>query len=225
MQAQANFDLALSSWLLGLELIEGGVLAAADDPTDEVSADVVDRGMLELAVGDRAYEASVAELLALEDAADVDVPSYPVVVFRPSSGTEGLVTAARTSTGLVLRGDLAVSTVSFEPRALDQTDAGVGIIPFTEILIVNLTVTNQGNQPAGGINLRVALMSDRTGTGDTESRSLDRLEAAESTSLEFVFEVLPVVNYELVINLDPLPGEFNTENNVLIVPFMINEAG
>ena len=136
-----------------------------------------------------------------------------------------MLVAARTSTGLVLRSDLAVSTVSFEPRALDETESGVGILPFTDRLIVNLTATNQGNQPATSLDLRAALLSDRTGTGSTETVTIDRLEAGESTSLEFVFAVVPLVNYELVINLDPVPGEIEIDNNVLIVPFTVNEEG
>jgi len=224
LPGHARLELALTSWLRGLDLFEGAVLAVADDPTDEVAAAVVAGALVELSVGDRAYEASVIELAALEGEADVEVPSYPVAVFAPTAGAPGVLEAARTATGLAVRTDVAVATVSFEPRALDETEAGVDILPFTDRLIVNITVTNQGNQSATAFDLRAALLSDRTGTGSSETETVERLAAAESTSLEFVFEVVPLVNYELVINLDPVPGEFDTENNVLIVPFVVNEA-
>ncbi|MCP4250557.1 MAG: hypothetical protein GY778_26230 [bacterium] len=223
--AHARIELAHRSWLVGLELIEGAALSAAEDPADEIPADVLERAVLELAVGDRAYEAGVEELLGLEDGADVDIPTYPVVVFTPPAGSEGLIVAARTSTGLTLRRDLAVTTVTLEPRVLGETDAGVGIVPFTDRLIVNVTVTNQGNQAAADIQVRVTLSSDRVGTSGSESLTVERLQPAESTSLEFVFEVLPVANYELIVNLEPTDGETDIENNLLILPFVVNEEG
>jgi hypothetical protein len=225
LAAHARLQLALTSWLLGLELVEGAALAAADDPSDDLPADLIERAIVELAVGDRAYEAGVEALLALEAGADVDVPIFPVVVFTPAAGAEGMVAAIRTASGLVLRRDLAVSAVGFEPRTLGSTDAGVGILPFTDRLIVNVTVTNQGNETAGEIPLQVLLSSDRTGTSRSESSTVERLLPTEATSVEFVFEVVPVVNYELVINLGPATGETDLENNLLIVPFVVNQEG
>ncbi len=225
LDAHARLQLAYRSWLVGLEQVEGAALAAAEDPADEIPAQVIQRAVVELAVGDRAYEAGVEELSGLEDGADVEIPTYPVILFSPASGSEGLITAARTSIGLTLLRDLAVTTVTLDPRALGETDTGVDIVPFTDRLIVNVTVTNQGNQAAADIPVQVALSTDRTGTARSESVTVERLQPAESTSLEFVFEVLPVVNYEMVVNVGLTTGETDVENNLLIVPFIVNEEG
>jgi hypothetical protein len=155
----------------------------------------------------------------------VEIPSYPVVVFSPSAGADGLLESARTSTGLTLRRDLAVSTVTLDPRVLGETDDGIGVVPFTEGLIVNVTVTNQGNEPIADIPVQVLLGSDRSGTSSSESITVERLEPAEATSLEFLFNVVPVVNYEIVINVGPAPGEFDTENNLYRLRFVVNEQG
>jgi hypothetical protein len=227
LDAHARLTLAHSSWVRGLELVEGSTLAAADDPADPVPAELLDRASVELAVGDRAYETAIEELLSLEEDSDVDVeiPSYPTVVFAPSGGAAGLIASARTSTGLGQRRDLAVSAVGFEPRMLGETDDGAGIIPFTDRLIVNVTITNQGNEPAVAVPVQVVLSSDRTGTSDAESVTVERFEPGEATSVEFVFPVIPAVNYELVINAGPVDGEVDTENNLVIVPFTVNEEG
>ena len=180
---------------------------------------------VELAVGARAYEAAIDELVALEESADVEVPGYPVVAFSPPGGAAGLLNAARTSTGLTQRTDLAVSSVTLDPRVLSETETGAGIVPFTEQLIVNVTVTNQGNEPVGEIPVQVLLASDRSGTGTSEAVTVDRLEPAEATSLEFLFDVLPIVNYEIVVNVGPAPGEFDTDNNLFRLPFIVNEQG
>ncbi|NNF87833.1 MAG: hypothetical protein HKM97_04845 [Acidimicrobiia bacterium] len=225
MAAHARMQLAHGSWSLGLDLVEGAVLAAADDPAADTPAGLIEEAAVEFAVGDRAYEAAIVELLALEDAADVEIPTYPVVVFSPTGGAAGVLDAARTSTGLTLRRDLAVSTVTLDPRVLGETDGGVGIVPFTGQLIVNVTVTNQGNEPISDVPVQVLLGSDRSGTSSSESITVERLEPAEATSLEFLFDVVPLVNYEIVVNVGPAPGEFDTENNLYRLPFVVNEEG
>jgi hypothetical protein len=225
VDAHARLQLAHGSWLVGLELVEGAALAAAEDPRDEIPAELIERAIVELAVGDRAYEAGVEELLGLEQNTDVEIPTYPEVVFSSAGGAEGLIAAARTSTGLTLLRDLAVTDYTLGPRALGETDAGVGVIPFTDRLIVNVTVTNQGNEAAAEIPVQVVLSSDRTGTARNDSVSIQRLQPAESTSVEFVFDVSPVVNYEMVVNVGLTTGETDIENNLLIVPFVVNEEG
>ncbi|NNC92553.1 MAG: hypothetical protein HKN80_08680 [Acidimicrobiia bacterium] len=223
--AHARLQLAHRSWLLGLELIEGAALAAAEDPSDEIPAELIERAIIELAVGDRAYEAGVEQLLSLEPGTDVDIPTYPVVVFSLDGGAESLIADARTSTGLKLLRDLAVTDYTLDPRALGDTNAGVGIIPFTDRLIVNVTVTNQGNEAAAEIPVQVVLSSDRTGTARSDSVSIQRLQPAESTSVEFVFDVRPVVNYEMVVNVGLTTGETEIDNNLVIFPFVVNEEG
>jgi hypothetical protein len=225
VDAHARLQLAHRSWLVGLELMEGAALAAAEDPTDEIPAELIERAMVELAVGDRAYEAGVEELRELEQRTDVEIPTYPEVVFRPAVSSEALIAAARTSTGLTLLRDLAVTDYTLDPRALGETDAGVGVIPFTDRLIVNVTVTNQGNEAAAEIPVQVVLSSDRTGTARNESVDIQRLQPAESTSVEFVFDVSPVVNYEMVVNVGLTTGETDIDNNLLIVPFVVNSEG
>jgi len=225
VDAHARLQLASRSWLVGLELVEGAALAAAEDPADEIPAELIERALVELAVGDRAYEAGVEELLGLEQSADVEIPTYPTVVFSPAGGPEELITAARTSTVLTLVRDLAVTDYALDPRALGETDGGVGVIPFTDRLIVNVTVTNQGNEAVAEIPVQVVLSSDRTGTARNESVNIQRLQPAESTSVEFVFDVRPLVNYEMVVNVGLTTGETDIENNLLIVPFVVNEEG
>jgi len=225
LPAHARIQLAHSSWSLGLDLVEGAALSAADDPAADTPVQLLTQAAVELAVGDRAYEAAIDELLSLEDSADVDIPTYPVVEFSPPGGAAAMLDSARTSTGLTLRSDLAVSTVTLDPRVLSETESGVGIVPFTDRLIVNVTVTNQGNEPIGEIPVQVLLASDRSGTGTSEAVTVERLQPSEATSLEFLFDVLPIVNYEIVVNVGPAPGEFDTENNLFRLPFIVNEQG
>ena len=225
LDAHARLTLAHDSWLTGLELIEGAVLAAADDPAGNGSAEVIGRALIELAVGDRSYEGAVEALAALEADADVDVPTYPVASFTPAASVAEVVAAAIGSEGLGQRRDLAITAVGFEPRALGETTAGAGIIPFTDRLIINATITNLGNEPAVSVPVQVVLTSDRTGTGGSKNETIERLEPSESTSLEFVFEVVPIANYELVIDVAGTTGETDLDDNLVILPFVVNEEG
>ncbi len=225
LDAHARLTLAHDSWLAGLELMEGAVLAAADDPTDEDAAAVIGRALIELAVGDRSYEGAVERLSALEADADVAVPTYPVAVFSQLADGDEVVAAARASVGLGQRRDLAVTAVGFEPRALGETPVGAGIIPFTDRLIINATISNLGNEAVNSVPVQVVLTSDRTGTGGSKNETIERLEPSESTSLEFVFEVVPIANYELVIDVGGTTGETDLDNNLVILPFVVNEEG
>ena len=187
--------------------------------------EVLEQALVELAVGDRAYEVAVEELGLLEDDADVEVPGYPVAAFTPVPDEVDLLEAVRASSGLGQRRDLGVTAVGFEPRALGETNTGAGIIPFTDRLIVNVTVTNLGNEAASAVPVQVVLSSDRTGTADSDSVTIERLAPSESTSLEFVFAVVPVANYELVIDVGGMTGETDLDDNLAILPFVVNEEG
>ncbi|MBT8203485.1 MAG: hypothetical protein KJO87_09300, partial [Acidimicrobiia bacterium] len=167
----------------------------------------------------------VVALAGLESEADVDVPTYPEIVFRPDGGSDALLAAVRASDALSQERDLAVTTVAFEPRVLSETEAGVGVVPYTDRLIVNITISNIGNEAAAAIPVRVVLSSDRTGTSAAESATIERLEPAESTSLEFVFAVVPVANYELLIDVGGTDGETSLDDNLLVLPFVVNEEG
>lgn len=225
LDAHVRLTLAHDSWLAGLELMEGSVLAVADDPTDDDSAEIISRALLELAVGDRSYEGAVERLAALEADADVDVPTYPVAAFSPTAEEDEVVAAVRAAAGLGQRRDLAITAVGFEPRALGETAAGAGIIPFTDRLIINATISNLGNEPVTSVPVQVVLSSDRTGTGGSKNETIERLEPSESTSLEFVFEVVPIANYELVIDVGGTTGETDLDDNLVILPFVVNEEG
>jgi hypothetical protein len=225
LDAHARLTLAHGSWLTGLELIEGAVLAAADDPDDLDPIEVIDRGLVELAVGDRSYEGAVEQLVALEAEADVEVATFPIASFAPAAAGDEIVAAVRGAADLGQRRDLAVTAVGFEPRPLGETLAGAGIIPHTDRLIVNATISNLGNEAVNSVDVQVVLTSDRTGTGGSKSETVERLEAGEATSLEFVFQVLPIANYDLVIDVAGTSGETDLDNNVVILRFVVNEEG
>jgi heme exporter protein D len=225
LDAHARLTLAHSSWLAGLELMEGAVLAAVDDPEDEDSVAVIGHAVVELAVGDRSYEGAVEQLAALEAEADIEVAPYPIVSFAPAAAGDEIAAAVRASADLGQRHDLAVTAAGFEPRPLGETPAGAGIIPFTDRLIVNATISNLGNEAVGSVDVQVVLTSDRTGTGGSRSETIERLGPGEATSLEFVFQVLPIANYDLVIDVAGTSGETNLDNNLVILPFVVNEEG
>ncbi len=92
-------------------------------------------------------------------------------------------------------------------------------------MIVNATISNFGNEAAASIPVQVVLNSDRSGTGGSKSETIPRLEPGEATSLEFVFQVVPIANYDLVVDVAGISGETSLDNNLVIVPFVVNEQG
>ncbi len=223
--AQARLVLASRSWLRGLDLIEGGLLDAADRPGDDVPAMVIERGIVELAVGDRSYEDAVTELTLLQSSLDVDFSSYPVVAFTPASGILGLIAEAQASVGLPLRRDAAITSVGFNPRRLGTTDLGEAILPLTSELVVTVTVLNQGNEALAEVIVAVTLTGDRAGAGAQDTRTIDRLVPGESSTFEVTFEVVPVVQYVLRVAVPIVSGDVDVENNTHTERFIVNEEG
>jgi hypothetical protein len=222
--AHARLSAATSSWIEGLDVFQGGVLDAADRPADPVPAGLLRTSIIDLAVGDAAYEAAVIELMAVEAEADVEFTDYPTVAFvAPDVGWESVATSARSADDLALRIDVAVTALGLEPRILRHEDDGTGVLPFTERLIVGATVINQGNEPLTDIGVEVLLLASRFGAAASEANSIERLEAGESTSLEYVFTVSTSVDYELVVQASGATGERNLANNRVVQPFYVND--
>ncbi len=221
--AQARLRLAGQSWLRGLDLIEGGLLDAADRPDDEPPAVVIERGVIQLAVGDFSYEEAVRELTALQTGSDVEFAAYPEAAFAPTGGVVALIDEARSASGLPLRRDAAITSVGFEPRPLGSTELGEAILPLTNQLVLTVTVINQGNERLTDVMVEVQLTGDRAGTGGRETRSLEALVPGESSTFDVTFDVLPVVQYDLRVSLPIATGEVETENNIITERFIVNE--
>ena len=81
------------------------------------------------------------------------------------------------------------------------------------------------SKAVGPVDVQVVLTSDRTGTGGSRSETIERLAPGEATSLEFVFQVVPIANYDLVIDVAGASGETTLDNNLVILPFVVNEEG
>ena len=223
--AQARLLLASRSWLRGLDLIEGGLLEAADRPADDTPAMVIQRGFVQLAVGDQSYEQSVTELTSLQSSSDVEFSSYPEVAFTPSVGIVALIEEARAATGLPLRRDAAITSVGFDPRPLGTTDLGEAILPLTNQLALTVTVINQGNERLTDITVEVALLGDRANARAEDTKTFDFLVPGESGTFEVLFDVLPVIQYDLRVTIPVTSGEIEVENNIYRERFIVNEEG
>ncbi len=223
--AQAGLGLASQSWLRGLDLIEAGLLDAADRPDDDTPAMVIERGVIELGVGDRSYEVAVTELTLLQSGSDVDFSAYPQVAFTPVAGILGLIAEAGDAVGLPQRRDAAISSVGFDPRPLGTTDLGEAILPLTNQLVLTVTILNQGNEALSELAVAVTLTGVRAGAGSEQITTFDRLVPGESSTFEVAFEVLPVIQYHLRVTVPIVSGEVEVENNIFTERFVVNEEG
>ena len=124
-----------------------------------------------------------------------------------------------------MRRDAAISSVGFEPRPLGTSDLGEAIIPLTNQLILTVTVLNQGNEALTDVTVEVELTGDRVGAGARETMVFDRLVPGESSTFDVIFDVLPVIQYDLRVSVPIVSGETDTENNTFTERFIVNEEG
>ena len=216
--ANGSAVIAAEAWADGMVLMRDAVLVLLDDPDDLDALDRLNSAFIEFQVGDRAYSRFQEELLLLGD--DVTLP-YPDVRFVPF-GEEPLYQAnvmTRRIRELVpelrTRFDVAVSSVRFDPEPAGDND-GVPVIPFSETLSAQVTITNRGNEPISNLLVTMFLVRAEEGAaGETVElqQIILMLEATESTVLTFTdLDVEPGSFYEVIVRAD-LAEDEDPESN------------
>jgi hypothetical protein len=211
--------LALTSWESGMNDFGLGILEAADEPTSPMPLDRLNEGILDLRLGDAAYELFLAESMELINEVDVDVGEFPAVSFAAGeptlSSAESLATFVRTSSQLGIRSDVAITSVVFDPPdSGGQTPDGAEIFPVTESLLLQATVSNAGNQAEKGLVLTVTLLDSVGDLIATEQSEQLDLQAGESASVTFTaLPVVPGQRYLLLLDLTPTPTELLLDDN------------
>jgi hypothetical protein len=145
-EAHGFLSVAVGAWDDAAALLEGAIVEVLDGE-DEQTGDGMLRSAFDLLrIGDRAYFGFTQSLTELDP--EIQVPTFGEVSFAGgdrSSLYDAMVVALRLRTILKLEGDHDVSlVVSIDPEPLVETNS-VPIVPNSEIFVVNLVVSNEGN--------------------------------------------------------------------------------
>ncbi|MFQ5948072.1 MAG: hypothetical protein ACE5KX_04350 [Acidimicrobiia bacterium] len=222
-EAHVFLSVAVASWRDGLVTLKEGMLAVGEDPFDPAVSAMLARAFLNVGLGDRAYEGFELAVSNLDEAL-VGNP-FPTVEFIPDEEVllfeaGDLVSRLRRTPALGVRHDLTVADVSLNPRPVGELN-GVPLVPLSESLDAEVTVSNRGNVEEEGITVQLRLVS--SGDAFQVEQSVDMLAPGDLMTLMFAeLPVVPGQVYELIVELSGMDDD-DPENNIHRFLFIMNE--
>lgn len=225
VQAHLFLRIATTTWRSALSDARNGLVALADDPLDADGLEQLQRGLIDLRVGDTAYAGFLSEL------ADVDTTLQggrpPAVVFVPSAN-EHLFVPQELARRLFLAPSLgpvqnvAIADLRLDPASVGQQE-GLPVLALVGEQRAEVTVSNRGNISAAAIPVQLSLISNE-GTLWEARQTIDLLEGGSLTTI--VFSEIPIeagVTYEIVAT--SLFDDDQDEDDTFSMRFVVNAEG
>ncbi len=220
------YDAAVDQWIIGLTSLEEGVLNVADFPGNSAGREGILSGAQQLRLGDISYAAAAG---ALEDEITPEpIGTVPTIRFTPEDLSVTDLTgiyetaAAAENSPLGLLPSVSVAQVVTIP-AMVTDPAGIGVIPYTDTVTVQVVVANEGNSPSVSATLELRITAT-VGPLEPLISEVPVLESGENTTIEFTdIAVSPDTVYELAVVLSGLDGaDLDPDDNSVVIQFRVN---
>ena len=224
-RADLWLQMAITAWRNGLSDARAGLLSLASDPVDidGSGGDSLNRGLIDLRLGDRAYQGFLSEV------SDVDTTllggSFPTVVFVPASAEElfdpvALGRRMFLTPDLAPVDDLAVADLRLEPAPVGSS-GGIPVVPVSAGQSVEVTITNRGNETHTDIVVTLVLVSS-DGEQFEATSTIDSMAGGAARSVSFAdIPVNPGRLYQVTVFLPP--GDDESDNDSITFRFEMNE--
>ena len=208
-------NLALQTWRSGLANFQSAATRIpAGDPTAEID---LRAAVARLQVGDVVHKSLVEQVQVLRAANSLGGSPFPEVLYMDStlgSGDQldGIVDALRTNPNMNSEQRVTIQFSNTTPALVgDTTSEGLRLLPNTELLEVEVTLSNQGTDLETGLVLAVTLTD-----GDSQqTQSSVGITLDGSSALSFVgFEVEAGVVFELTAVLTTDSGITIQRNSI-----------
>jgi len=208
-------NLALQTWRSGLaDFQSAATRIPAGDPTAEID---LRAAVARLQVGDVVHKSLVEQVQVLRAANSLGGSPFPEVLYMDStlgSGDQldGIVDALRTNPNMNSEQRVTIQFSNTTPALVgDTTSEGLRLLPNTELLEVEVTLSNQGTDVETGLVLVVTLTD-----GDSQqTQSSVGITLDGSSALSFVgFEVEAGVVFELTAVLTTDSGITIQRNSI-----------
>jgi hypothetical protein len=222
-RADLWLQIAITAWRNGLSEARAGLLALASNPVDSDGAAALQRGLVDLRVGDRAYHGFMSEI------ADVDTTllggPFPSIAFVPTT-SENLFDPVDLARRMFLTpelasvDDLAVADIRLEPSPVGVS-GGLPVIPVSSSQSLGVTITNRGNESRTGIVVTLQLVSN-DGEEYSATQEIESLEGGAARSLTFAdLPVKPGTRYQVTVSIPSDDDE--ADNDSTTFRFAVNE--
>jgi hypothetical protein len=225
LEAHLFLRIATTTWRSALSDARNGLVTLADDPIDEEGLSQLQRGLVDLRVGDSAYAGFLSEMTDVDTELQGGPP--PVVTFVPSA-QEDLFVPQDLARRLFLAPDLgpvqnlAIADLRLDPPSVGEQD-GLPVLAFVGEQSAEVTVSNRGNISAAAIPIQLSLISN-DGTLWEARQRIDLLEGGDLTTLVFSdIPLEPGFTYEIVAT--SLFEDDDEEDDSISMFFLVNAEG
>ena len=224
-------EIAVSSWLNGIELFEISIINLIDNSSSKKIEEAIARSIADLSVGDRAY----AEFLfSIQQSARLDgtfLPSFENIEYVGISDNtyqfaDLIVEKAKfSSSGLFLRKNVSVQGLEFSPKQIGETSEGYSVL-LNEEVSAQIAISNNGNSEIFDIVILVLVTDELSETIYEKVSKISSLLPNETTIFETDFIRIDSGNiHEWFIKVESLENEENLLDNLLNVFAFIPPEG
>lgn len=222
LQAHQFLQIAAASWRSGMSTATAGLTVLSTNPLDEDAAADVDRGLIDLRVGDRAYVGFLSQVV------DVDTAllggDFPAAIYVPSRDdalfdARELARRMFIAPGITPVDDLAIADLNLDPAPVGSSE-GFPVVPISTSQSVTVAVSNRGNLGVTAITVSLQLLSN---TGDLyeAAQEIAGLEGGAKVSLTFSdLPVTPGSIYEVTVSIPS--GDDEPDNDSISFQFIVN---
>lgn len=229
-RAEAMLEAALESWQSGSALLAENLLLAADEPANPIPVIGIDDALSELRVGDRLYERFLEAIADLRIEVETELGEVPFVAYLPTNGIrlsgEMLAAAVRDGGGVAATHDVRIGGIELDPGFTGGDRDGVGVLAFTDVIGIDVVVSNVGNLVE--TDLAVAVRVTTTASQETlfsEQTVILSLDPGASRTVGFVdVPVREGMTHEVVAIVSPVAGDVDLDNNTATLPFFIQAS-
>lgn len=204
-RADTFFTIATKAWRDGLFGFSQAILILSEDALDDAGRAQLVSALGDLRLGDAAYQEFRAAINVTPEAGTLAEP-FPPVLFVPADQVEEFTVDSITrkmlqAPGLGTITNLAIADIKLEPSPTGERN-GIPVIPVSETLEAQATVSNRGTVPVDTISVTLTMVSNEGETYEV-TQGIERLEPGDLTLV--TFGTLPVEGgrlYEVAISLD-----------------------
>jgi hypothetical protein len=223
-RADAFFTIAVKAWRDGLFGFSQAVLALSSDALDEAGQAQLEAALGDMHLGDAAYR-EFRDAVKLAPEAETLAEPFPRVTFVPMARAEEFTVQAITlqmlqAPGLSPVTNVAIADIKLDPSPTGERN-GIPVIPVSESLEAQATVSNRGTVPVNTIEVTLSMVSNEGDTYEV-TQGIERLEPGAKTLV--TFGTLPVEGgrlYEVAISL--AGGDDDPTDDRVTFQFLRNE--
>lgn len=221
-RAHSYMAIAVGSWRDGTTGTRQAMLTLAEKPFDETGVTVLQSALDDLRLGDAAYEEFEAIVRVSVEDSSLAAP-FPAVRFVPPTDAVTYTAAAiaQRITGLQRVTNLGIADIKLEPGPVGDRN-GIPVIPMTEQLDAEATVSNRGTEAMNTIVVELQLVSF-DGELYRDRQGIESLGPGDLATV--TFGGLPVQagkRYEITISIEG--GDDDATDNAVTYLFLINEG-